>query len=70
MGWRLPHGSGWIWGIPLLPMGTFWLSCTKLHEAIELPISLVSGVVQDIGVLDGVQVPKGEEEILGFFCVC
>jgi len=39
-------------------LGLFLHSCVKVHEAIELPFGVVSGVAPVIGVLDGVHIPK------------
>ena len=43
-------------------MGTLWRSCAKLHEAIELPFGVVSGVGPGIDVLDrGSRALRGRE---------
>jgi len=41
----------------------------KVHKLIELSFGVVSGVGIGIRVLDGVQLPQGEGEVLGFFSV-
>jgi len=39
-------------------MGTSLRSCVEVHEPIELSLWVVSGVCQEMGVLDGARVPK------------
>jgi len=46
-------------------VGTLWRSCAKVREPVELLFRVVSGLGQDIGVLDGVHVPQREGEVLG-----
>jgi len=48
-------------------MGTLWRSCAKMHEPIELPFGVVSGVGADTDVLDGGAHSQGEREVLGTF---
>jgi len=45
-------------------MGSLWHSYAKI---IELLFGLVSGVGQDISVLDGGPYPQGEGEVFGGF---
>jgi len=42
-------------------------SCVKVCEAIELPFEVVSGVDQEVGVLDGVHIPQGEGRFGRFY---
>jgi len=47
--------------------GDFVALYLKLHETIELPFRVVSGMGAGIGVLDGMHIPQTEEEVLVFF---
>ena len=47
-------------------MGTLLHSCAKVHEPIKLSFAVMSGVGRGMGVLDGIHIPLGEWEVLGF----
>jgi len=50
-------------------MGTSLHSCAKLHESIEMPFKVVSGVGRGIGVLDGSQhLARGRGGFEGLSC--
>ena len=42
-------------------------SCVKVCEMIKLPFEAVSGVDQEVGILDGVHIPQGEGRFGGFY---
>ena len=44
--------------------------CVKVCEAIKLPFEVVSGVDQEVGVLDRVHIPQGEGRFGGFIVHC
>jgi len=40
-------------GHPIVTNRIFWQICAKVHEAMELPFGVVSGVGPHIGILEG-----------------
>jgi len=71
MGVETTKGYGAILGVnvgrPIVSNGTFWHSCAKVREPIELSLWVASGVGPDISVLDGVHVPQGKGDVFGVF---
>jgi len=58
-------------GYPIVSNGgfVFFLRCTKVHQSIEMLFGVVSAVSEGMGVLDGVHVFQGEEEVCGLFAL-
>ena len=55
-------------GRPIVTNGTLLHSCVEVHELIELSFGVVSGVRQEVGVLDGVPVSKGKGDFSWIQC--
>jgi len=58
--WRLSHGKGQFWGgcsASIVTNADLLRSCVKMHETIEVPFGVLSGISPGIGVLDRVHIP-------------
>ena len=68
MGLAIAAREGVILGVdvgrPIVTNEDFvWRSCAKVPEAMGLSFGVLSGVGPGIGVLDGIQFPKGTGEV-------